>query len=64
VAQDSGFITVDLSDLYEGQDLSTLIVAEWDKHPNPKAHQLIADRLYDELKAKTDIVPSNGGTNP
>jgi lysophospholipase L1-like esterase len=64
VAQDAGFITIDLSDLYAGQEITSLIVAEWDKHPNAKAHQLIADRLYTELKKKSDIIPSGSTTPP
>jgi hypothetical protein len=56
-AQAAGFITVDLSDLYEGQDISSLIVAEWDKHPNAKGHSLIAENLYQALQQKQDLIP-------
>jgi hypothetical protein len=45
----AGFTTIDLSDVYEGHDLESLIVAEWDRHPNREAHTLIAGRLYDAL---------------
>jgi hypothetical protein len=48
-AEEAGFVTLDLSDVYEGFDLGALIVAEWDMHPNARAHALIADRLYEKL---------------
>jgi hypothetical protein len=54
-AQEAGFITLDLSDVYEGYDATSLIVAEWDMHPNAKAHTLIAERLYQALVEKEII---------
>jgi hypothetical protein len=48
-AVDAGFVVIDLSDLYDGRDPSSLIVAEWDKHPNARGHQLLADHLYEGL---------------
>ena len=38
VAEESGFIVLDLSDAYDNQDLESLVVAYWDKHPNAKGH--------------------------
>lgn len=56
-AQAAGFVTIDLSNLYEGQDISSLIVAEWDKHPNAKGHRLIAEHLYQALQQKQALIP-------
>ena len=50
VANEAGFVTVNLADLYQDQDLEALIVAPWDRHPNAKAHRLIAERLYQFLQ--------------
>jgi hypothetical protein len=50
LAQEAGFLIVDLSDLYKNKDKASLWVAEWDRHPNATAHRLVADRLYQELK--------------
>jgi D-alanyl-lipoteichoic acid acyltransferase DltB (MBOAT superfamily) len=50
LARQAGFTALDLRGVYEGMDRSTLWVAEWDAHPNARAHQLMADRLYDLLR--------------
>jgi hypothetical protein len=52
LAMEAGFIIIDLSDVYAGHDLETLIVAKWDRHPNAAGHRLIADCLYTTLQAK------------
>ena len=57
IAEEAGFIVVNLSDTYENQDVETLIVAEWDRHPNVKGHQLIADHLYEVLQEKEEEIP-------
>ena len=57
VAEESGFIVLDLSDAYDNQDLESLIVAYWDKHPNAKGHALIADDLYRKLQEKAEEIP-------
>jgi hypothetical protein len=49
LAVQAGFEVVDLSDVWEGEDLFTLRVADWDYHPNTRGHRLVADRLYEEL---------------
>lgn len=45
----AGFRVFDLSDVYEGQAFPSLVVAAWDRHPNARAHRLIADRLFQEI---------------
>jgi D-alanyl-lipoteichoic acid acyltransferase DltB (MBOAT superfamily) len=50
LAKDSGFIVLDFNDMYKGMDTTELYLAEWDKHPNVKGHQLIAERLYEAIR--------------
>lgn len=57
VAEEAGFIVLDLSDAYGNQDLESLVVAYWDKHPNAKGHMLIADDLYRKLREKEKEIP-------
>jgi hypothetical protein len=57
LAKESGFVVLDLSDAYDGQDLESLVVAYWDKHPNAIGHQLIADHLYQALEDNQAIIP-------
>ena len=49
LAQGAGFVTLDMSDVYKGQDPATLMVAAFDEHPNAQGHALIANRLYEML---------------
>ena len=57
VAEESGFIVLDLSDAYDNQDPESLVVAYWDKHPNAKGHRLIAEDLYRKLREKEEEIP-------
>ncbi len=57
LANEAGFVTINLVDLYQGQDLEALIVAAWDRHPNARAHQLIAERLYNALQEQNAVIP-------
>ena len=57
VAEESGFIVLDLTDAYDNQDLESLVVAYWDKHPNAKGHRLIAEDLYRKLREKEEEIP-------
>jgi hypothetical protein len=57
VAEDSGFIVLNLSDAYDNQDPESLVVAYWDKHPNAKGHMLIAEDLYLKLQEKQEEIP-------
>lgn len=51
IARDVGFSIIDLSRVYEGHDPKTLWVGKRDFHPNVFGHRLIADLLYETLKA-------------
>ena len=55
-AAEAGFVVLDLSDVYANQDIGTVRLAEWDNHPNGRAHRLIADRLYQELRQHADAL--------
>jgi hypothetical protein len=57
LANEAGFVTLDLSDAYANQDVDSLVVAYWDKHPNAKGHRLIADYLYRALQEKQNEIP-------
>jgi hypothetical protein len=57
VATEAGFIILDLSEAYDNQDLETLVIAYWDKHPNAKGHMLIEETLYRKLQEKEEDIP-------
>jgi hypothetical protein len=52
IAQKAGLPAINLGDVYGSiNKRSTLKLASWDWHPNAKGHELLADRLYQELIA-------------
>lgn len=55
LAEKAGFISIDLSGMFDGEDLSSLWVAEWDYHPNARGNRLIADRLFERMTADPRI---------
>ena len=57
LAEESGFIVLDLSHAYDNQDPESLVVAYWDKHPNAKGHSLIAEDLYRKLWERQAEIP-------
>jgi hypothetical protein len=57
MARDAGMQVVDISDVYSGQDVTELRVAEWDWHPNARAHRLIADRILRGLMEQRVPIP-------
>jgi hypothetical protein len=57
LAKESGFMVLDLSDAYNNQDLDSLVVAYWDKHPNAKGHMLIAEDFYQKLREHEQEIP-------
>jgi hypothetical protein len=56
IARAAGFVVIDLEDIYRPYDYHNLRVAAWDDHPNVLGHQVIADRLYDELMSRRSQV--------
>jgi len=57
IARAAGFIVIDLSDVFAAQAIETIRLAEWDDHPIAKGHRLVAERLYDVMSARSDILP-------
>ncbi len=57
LAKEAEFTILDLSHAYDNQDLDSLVVAYWDKHPNAKGHSLIADELYRKLQERKEEIP-------
>ncbi|MBM4262664.1 MAG: hypothetical protein FJ145_14690 [Deltaproteobacteria bacterium] len=54
IARAAGFVVADLSDVYQGHEINTLRIADWDNHPNANGHRLVAERLYTILKEHKD----------
>jgi hypothetical protein len=63
LARDAGFTVFDLSHVYDGADRRTLWVAEWDAHPNGRAHAMMADMLYGQLRGEERSILSCGPGN-
>jgi hypothetical protein len=57
LAEQAGFVVLDLTDVYEGQDVDDLLLASWDWHPNVDGHNLIAKYLHTALKAHGTEIP-------
>jgi hypothetical protein len=55
-AREAGMLALDLFRVFEGVDPDDLRVAPWDNHPNARGHQLIADRLYLELRRNAGLL--------
>jgi hypothetical protein len=57
LANEAGFHVVDLTGAFgEYYWKKTLWITEWDGHPNPTGHRMIADRLY-ELLRRDQVIP-------
>lgn len=66
-AQEAGFSVLDLTGAYDGHVWDDLWVATWDRHPNALGHELIAEKLYLELRRqgdRTDLAFSGGRPGP
>ena len=61
IASKAGFVVIDLSDVFSGQSLETIRVADWDDHPNAKGHRLVAERLYAAVTARPEIIAERPG---
>jgi hypothetical protein len=55
LAAAAGFEIIDLTGIFEGQDVDALSLADWDKHPSAEVHELIADRLYSAIKSRPQV---------
>lgn len=54
LAQAAGFEIIDLAGIYDGEDADALSLADWDRHPNAKAHERIASALYRAIEANPE----------
>jgi hypothetical protein len=61
-AGNAGFNTFDLSHIYDGKNMDVLIVAEWDRHPNGKGNEIIAEGLYQAFLNNEEIANAFGLT--
>jgi hypothetical protein len=52
LAEENGFVTIDLRGVYTGRNEEELRLVEWDKHPNALGHRLLAQALYREIRAE------------
>jgi D-alanyl-lipoteichoic acid acyltransferase DltB (MBOAT superfamily)/lysophospholipase L1-like esterase len=64
LAEEAGLITIDLSSAFEGIDLETLQVWDFDFHPNEQGHRLLADRLYEAIVNHPDLLAALGRPVP
>ncbi|MEW5918987.1 MAG: hypothetical protein AB1762_21465, partial [Gemmatimonadota bacterium] len=62
-AEDAGFVVLNLFDVYDGETPSNVRAAEWDSHPNPYGHRLIAHRLFAELARRASTLRLNLSSN-
>jgi hypothetical protein len=60
MARTAGFEIVDLSHWFDGQDLASVSLAHWDRHPNVLGHRLIAAQLFGTLQNERDKFFQNG----
>ena len=57
-ARAAGFLVLDFLDVYgSGSGVTAFQVEPWDEHPNPRGHQIIAERLLQELR-RHDAIPA------
>ena len=59
LAGEAGMTLLDMSGVYDGQDLKSLWVAAWDRHPNATGHQLLAEKFYPSLVDYLDGVEAS-----
>lgn len=57
LADQAGFIVLDLSDVYKDANTDSILLESWDWHPNARGHQLIAQHLYEALQAESARIP-------
>jgi hypothetical protein len=49
IARSAGFVVINMEDVYGGQEVNAIRLAEWDDHPNARGPELVAARLFREL---------------
>jgi D-alanyl-lipoteichoic acid acyltransferase DltB (MBOAT superfamily) len=56
VAAAAGFTVINLDRVYQGRDIDSLRLAEWDDHPNALGHRLVADELFRAIAAEPGLL--------
>ncbi len=56
LATDADLEVIELFGVYDGHDIFTIRLADWDYHPNPTGHEIIAERLLTELRARPELL--------
>jgi len=60
IAESAGFFVLRLDDVYKHRDIAKIRLAEWDDHPNAYGHQLIAEQLFEQIRAARTQIFSSG----
>lgn len=55
-ARELGYHTLSLERWFDGEIASTLQVAPWDTHPNPRGHLLIAQKMLEQLRQNPELL--------
>jgi hypothetical protein len=55
-ARSAGMTVMDIRGVFTGVNVDSLKVAAWDKHPNARGHQMIADRLFTEFAQHDSLI--------
>ncbi len=56
LAHQAGMTVIDMQDVFDGYDHSTLVLSPSDRHPNAEGHRIIAGRLFGELSRRADAL--------
>jgi hypothetical protein len=54
LAEEAGFVILDLEDTYGDVPVKSIFLAEWDQHPDVRGHRILADRLWREIEPRRD----------
>ncbi|MEZ4701201.1 MAG: hypothetical protein R2834_12765 [Rhodothermales bacterium] len=57
MVEDAGFTLINMEGAYGKHKTDAVQLASYDQHPNVRGHRLIAERIYNELKARPTLVP-------
>lgn len=55
MAEHAGFITHDLSGLFDDTDVDDIAVAQWDLHPNALGHEMIAQAILEWMRTDSRL---------
>ncbi len=55
IYRQKGFHVLDLYDIFEDMNEEELQVSKWDRHPNVKAHEIVAQNLLEALKNDEEL---------